>query len=168
MSKPKFNSFQDLFLHELKDLYSVESQLIEALPKMAEAATDPQLKHAFESHLEETKGQKERLEKVSSILDESLKGEDCDAMKGLIKEGKEAIKAKGDDDLRDAALIASAQRVEHYEIAAYGTATRFAKLVGQTEIAGLLASTLEEEKEADSKLNEIATASVNRKAGTVH
>jgi ferritin-like metal-binding protein YciE len=164
MSKAKFNNFMDLFIHELKDLYSAESQLIEALPKMAEAANNPKLQEAFKSHLEETKGQKKRLEKISSLLDVKLSGEDCEAMKGLIEEGEEVVKAKGDEDLIDAALIAAAQRVEHYEMAAYGTAVHFADQHDHEEVADLLSETLEEEKKADAKLNRIATQSINKKA----
>jgi ferritin-like metal-binding protein YciE len=158
------NSLKDLFIHEIKDLYSAETQLTDALPKMAEKATDDKLKNAFKSHLEETKKQKERLEKISQMLDIDIKGEKCEAMAGLIKEGKEALEMKGDDEVRDAALIGAAQRVEHYEMAGYGTARNYAKRLGFGDAASLLEETLNEEKTADSKLNDIAISRVNERA----
>lgn len=158
------NSLKDLFIHEIKDLYSAETQLTDALPKMAEKATDDKLKNAFQSHLEETKKQKERLEKISQMLDIDIKGETCQAMEGLIREGKEALEMKGDDEVRDAALIGAAQRVEHYEMAGYGTARNYAKRLGFGDAASLLEETLNEEKSADSKLNDIAVSRVNERA----
>lgn len=158
------NSLKDLFIHEIKDLYSAENQLTDALPKMAEKAADGTLKSAFKSHLEETKKQKERLEKISQMLDIDIKGEKCEAMAGLIEEGKEALEMKGDDEVRDAALIGAAQRVEHYEMAGYGTARNYAKRLGFGDAASLLEETLNEEKSADSKLNDIAVSRVNERA----
>lgn len=164
MGRTKFESFSDLFVHELKDLYSAETQLIEALPKMAEAASSQTLVQAYKSHLEETKKQKERLERISEMLGVDIKGETCEAMKGLIKEGEEVIGAKAPDELKDAALIAAAQRVEHYEMAGYGTAAYYANMLEEREVADILHETLEEEKAADSKLNTIAKESVNKHA----
>lgn len=147
--------------HEIQDLYSAETQLISALPKMAEAAHSSKLKQAFKDHLQETKNQQARLEKVADILGCSTKGETCEAMKGLIKEGEKMIKEDAEPDVKDAGLIAAAQRVEHYEIAGYGTARHFAKILGLQEVADLLEETLEEEKDADEKLNDIAIQQVD-------
>lgn len=160
----KMNSLKDLFIHELQDLYSAETQLTEALPKMAEKAGDSKLRNAFESHLEETKKQKERLEKIAKMMDIEIKGETCQAMKGLIKEGEEMLKLDADKEVRDAGLIAAAQRVEHYEMAGYGTARHYAKRLGLNDAVSLLEETLNEEKSADEKLNNIAISSVNEKA----
>ena len=160
------NSLKDLFIHELRDLHSAETQLADALPKMAEKATDQKLKDCFKGHLEETKGHKERLEQIAKKLDIDIKGEKCEAMEGLVREGKEALEMKGDDEVRDAALIGAAQRVEHYEMAGYGTARNYAKRLGFTEAADLLEKTLEEEKGADAKLNDVAISRVNEKANS--
>ena len=157
-------SFDDLYLAQLKDLYSAESQLVDALPKMADAAMHPELKKAFQGHLETTKRQKERLERIGEMLGESLSGETCEAMKGLVKEGQDIIDADGDKIVRDAGLIAAAQRVEHYEIAGYGTVHTFAERLGRTEDARLLAETLSEEKETDDNLTRIAESIVNPSA----
>jgi len=162
------NSFKDLFIHELKDLYSAETQLMEAIPMMAEAATTKKLQEAFRAHLEETKRQRQRLEKIGEILGEDLKGETCEGMKGLIKEGEGIIKANAQGEIKDAALISAAQRVEHYEIAGYGTAVHFADILKENEISELLAETLDEEKSSDSKLNRIAKQFVNVKAESIH
>ena len=164
MGRTKFNSFSDLFVFELRDLYSAENQLIEALPKMAEAASNENLIQAFRSHLEETSNQKERLDRLSEMPGVDLKGETCETMKGLIEEGEDVIKAKAPEELKDAALIAAAQRVEHYEMAGYGTAVYFADMLEEQDAADLLKQTLEEEKEADSKLNTIAREAVNQQA----
>ncbi|WP_224999812.1 ferritin-like domain-containing protein [Cesiribacter sp. SM1] len=164
MATEKLNSLKDLFEHEIKDLYSAESQLTDALPKMAEKASSPQLRQAFETHLEETKRQRERLEKVGEICGFSVKGEKCQAMEGLIKEGKDMLEMKGDDKVRDAGLIASAQRVEHYEMAGYGTARTYAQQLGLNDVADLLEQTLNEEKRTDQKLNDIAVGNINQKA----
>lgn len=162
-SSTEFNSLEELFCHQIEDLYDAEKRLCSALPKMADAAKDPQLKTAFQSHLRETERQVNRLEQIFKSMGKEPERETCEAMKGLIKEGEEMIQAKGDDDVRDAALIAAAQRVEHYEIAGYGTARTFAERLGQAEAARLLQETLEEESAADSKLTKIA-ASVNLQA----
>ena len=164
MATEKFNSLKDLFEHEIKDLYSAESQLTDALPKMAEKASSPQLRQAFETHLEETKRQRDRLERIGEICGFSVKGEKCQAMEGLVKEGKQMLEMKGDDQVRDSGLIASAQRVEHYEMAGYGTARTYAQQLGLKEVADLLEQTLNEEKQTDQKLNDIAINRVNQKA----
>ena len=157
-------TLEDLFEHQLKDLYSAESQLIKALPKMAKSAKDDKLKKAFEGHLEETKEQKKRLEEICKELKISPKGETCKAMEGLIKEAEDFIKEKKDDDVHNAGLIAEAQRVEHYEISGYGTAVRYAKELGHKDIAAKLKKTLDEEYGADEKLNKMAEGRLNKKA----
>ena len=163
-SNEEFHSMSDLFVEQLKDLYDAEQQLTEALPKMAEAATSSALKKAFSSHLEETKGHVTRLEKAFSILGLDAERQTCKAMKGLIAEGSDVISAKGEKAVKDAALIAAAQRVEHYEMAGYGTARTFAEQLGLAKITNLLEDTLDEEKEADQKLTSIAVEKVNPKA----
>jgi ferritin-like metal-binding protein YciE len=157
----KLNTLHDLYLHQLKDLYSAESQLIDALPDMAKEANHPDLKQAFSEHLQQTKQQKSRLEKIGKSLGEDLDGETCQAMKGLIKEGKEMIKQKAADPVKDAGLIAAAQRVEHYEIAGYGTVCTFAEMLGRNDDLQLLKETLSEEKNTDDKLNKIAKQTVD-------
>ncbi len=157
----KFDSLDDLLVEQVQDLYDAEKRLCEALPKMAEAASCPDLSGAFGEHLEETKRQVQRLEEVFSLMDLKPSRDACDAMKGLISEGEEMIEAKGDDDVRDAALIAAAQRVEHYEMAAYGTICALAKRLGRDDIVALMQATLEEEKQADGKLTSIAEGKVN-------
>ncbi|HMB93213.1 MAG TPA: ferritin-like domain-containing protein [Rhodothermales bacterium] len=151
------NSLNALFLHELRDLYSAEHQLLKALPQMAQAATHTELKQAFNDHLEETRNQVSRLDRIFSLLGEHASGEHCNAMEGLIEEGKGLIEKEGNPDVKDAALIAAAQRVEHYEIAGYGTAHTFAKLLDHDGIAELLQETLDEEGDANKTLNKIAT-----------
>jgi len=146
---------------QLRDLYSAEEQLIDALPKMAEAASSTELKTAFNSHLGETRRQKERLERAFKLLGKDVKSENCDAMNGLISEGQEIIEADGDPDVKDAALIAAAQRVEHYEMAGYGCARTFARRLGKTQVAELLQETLDEEGNADKILTHIAEQFVN-------
>jgi ferritin-like metal-binding protein YciE len=160
----KLESVDDLFLAELRDLYDAENQLLKALPKLAEAATTPALKTAFSQHLEQTKGHVGRLDRVFRELDAKPSGESCEAMKGLVKEGEEFIQAKGEPSVRDAGLIGAAQRVEHYEMAGYGTARTLAKRLGYQEIATLLQQTLEEEGEADKKLTAVAENEVNVRA----
>jgi len=160
----KLNTLADLLHHELKDLYSAENQLVEALPKMAEAATNPELKAGFEEHLEQTKGHVERLDEIAGTLGLKLGGHKGKAMEGLIEEGSELIEEDADDSVRDAGLIGAAQRVEHYEIAGYGTARALAMRLGHDEIAGILEETLAEEKEADAKLTELAESAVNAEA----
>ena len=157
-------TIDDMFLNELQDIYHAEKQLTRALPKMAKAASSPELKQAFEGHLEETKGQIERLEKVFELLDKRSRGKKCEAMEGLVEEAKEQMEEIQDPDVLDCALVIAAQKVEHYEIAGYGSLHALAKALGQTEIAGLLAETLAEEKATDEKLNKIAISSVNKKA----
>jgi ferritin-like metal-binding protein YciE len=151
-----FDSLDDLYITELKDLYSAETQLLEALPKMAQAASSPKLKKAFEKHLEQTKGQVERLEKIFEDLDARPGGHACKAMKGLIEEGEEVIKAKGDPAVKDAALIGAAQRVEHYEIAGYGTTRTFATHLGKDAHVKLLQATLDEEGQTNKDLTKLA------------
>lgn len=157
----EFNSLEDLFMDQLRDIYDAEHRLLDALPKMAEAASDPQLSLAFKNHLEETKRHVERLERVFAIMGEQPKRKSCEAMKGLISEGEELMKAKGSDDVRDAALICAAQRVEHYEMAGYGCLRTLAGRLGKSEARERLQQTLNEEGAADHKLTEIAEASVN-------
>jgi ferritin-like metal-binding protein YciE len=152
----KMKTLNDLFLHELKDLYSAEKQLTKALPKMAKAANNGALKEAVQSHLEETQGHVERLEQIFEQLDASPRGAKCKAMEGLIEEGKELIDEAAEDDVLDAALISAAQRVEHYEIAGYGSARTFAERLGNDQAARLLQQTLDEEAAADKKLTEIS------------
>ena len=159
----KITSFDQLLLHELRDLYDAESRIEKALPKMAKAAESEQLENAFTSHLEETREQIERLKKAFDILGEKAKGETCQAAKGLIEEGEEIIKNIEAGILRDTGLIGAAQRVEHYEMAGYGTARNFAEILGHSEIVKLLDTTLQEEGEADKKLTTIAK-SINRQA----
>lgn len=149
-------NIEELFADELKDLYSAESQLMKALPKMAKASTSTDLRDAFESHLKETEGHIQRLDKAFEILGKSPRGKTCHGMKGLIEEGSEIMKEVGKGATRDAAMISAAQRVEHYEIAGYGTVLAYARLLGQDEIADLLQETLDEEKSADEKLGAIA------------
>ena len=157
------NSLKDLLIDELRDLYSAETQLVKALPKMAKAASNDDLKQGILEHLEETRGHVDRLDRSLRILGASVKGKTCHAMKGLVEEGEEAIEAEAPPAIRDAFLIGAAQRVEHYEIAAYGTARSFAETLGEEEIAELLQETLDEEGETDKKLTTIAAA-VNEEA----
>jgi ferritin-like metal-binding protein YciE len=146
---------RELYVDELKDLYNAENQLVKALPKMAKAASSVDLRSGFEEHLEQTKGHVQRLETIFSQLDESPKGKKCKGMEGLIEEGSEAMD-EYEDAVLDAALIGAAQRVEHYEMAGYGTACAFAEELGESEQASLLKETLEEEKETDKKLSTLA------------
>jgi ferritin-like metal-binding protein YciE len=157
----EFNSLDDLFLEQLKDLYDAEHRLTKALPKMADTAHHPQLKKAFQDHLKETKNHVTRLEQVFEILGKPAERQACQAMKGLIEEGDEILSAKGNDDVRDAGLIAAAQRVEHYEMAGYGTVRTFAQRLGYDDVARLLQQTLDEEGAADQKLTQIAESTVN-------
>jgi len=158
-------TLKDLFEHQLKDLHSAETQLVDALPKMARNAKDSKLKEAFEKHLEETKEHKDRIETICKELGITPSGETCKAMEGLIREAKDFIEEAGkEDDVMDAGLIAEAQRVEHYEISGYGTAVRYAKELGLSDIAERLQTTLDEEYHADTKLNNMAESRLNRKA----
>ena len=153
----------DLFEDQIKDLYSAENQIIKALPKMAKNSTNPQLRTAFERHLEETRNQVTRLEQIAEELDFSPKGKKCAGMEGLLEEGKEVM-SEFDDDTLDAGMIGAAQKVEHYEIAAYGTARAHAELLGYTRAARLLQQTLDEEGRADKKLSTLAESIVNVEA----
>jgi ferritin-like metal-binding protein YciE len=155
---------QDLLLNELGDLYDAEKQLVKALPKMAKAASSEQLRQAIQMHLEETKVQVERLEDVFERLDTRPRGKRCEAMQGLVEEAGEIMEEIKTPQVLDAALIAGAQKVEHYEIAAYGSARALAEACGHQEVAQLLDDTLEEEKQADQKLNQIALSEVNPSA----
>ena len=157
----KLESLDDVLETELKDLYSAEKQLVKALPDIVEAASSSDLKEAVEEHLEETRGHVTRLEEAFKAIGVTPATEHCDGMEGLIREGSEVAEASGDADARDAALIGAAQRVEHYEIAAYGTARAIAKQLGHTDAARLLGETLDEESAADEKLTKIATSSMS-------
>lgn len=157
----KLKSLADLFQHELKDLYSAENQLLKALPKMSKAATHEELKAAFDEHLGQTKEQVNRLQQIAKDLDFALTGHKCKAMEGLVEEGAELIDEDADDAVRDAGLIGAAQRVEHYEIAGYGTARALAQLLGYEDAVELLEETLNEEKETDEKLTELAESVIN-------
>jgi ferritin-like metal-binding protein YciE len=157
-------SLQDLLVEELKDLYSAENQLVKALPKMAKGATNPDLKAGFQEHLEQTRNQVKRLEQACQCLEASPRGKKCAAMEGLIEEGKELLQEEAEAAVLDAALIAAAQKVEHYEIASYGSARQWAEQLGLDEVAELLQETLDEEKATDEKLTELALSAVNETA----
>jgi len=154
----KINTLEDLFVEQLRDLYNAENQLIKALPKMAKAAHAQKLKEGFEHHLEQTKEHANRLEKIFKELDEKPTGKTCKAMKGLVEEGAETIEENATPEAKDAALIAAAQRVEHYEIAGYGSVRTFAKLLGHDQAAKVLQTTLDEEAETDKTLTKLAEA----------
>jgi len=156
LGKGKVTTLHELFIDQLRDLYSAETQLTKALPEMAEAANEPVLKQGFETHLEETRGHVQRLEQIFQELGEKPTGKTCRAMEGLIKEGKETINEDATPEVKDAALIAAAQRVEHYEIAGYGVVRTYANLMGHGTAAGLLQSTLDEEAATDQKLTSVA------------
>lgn len=160
----KLKNLEDLFHHQLRDIYNAEKQLIDALPKMVEEANDPPLKKALSEHLEETKNQAKRLEEIGQNLGVKVTGETCKAMKGLIREAKAFISEDANDRVRDAGIIADAQRIEHYEISAYGTAVEFAKALGKNDIANKLSQSLQEESNADRKLNDLAIDNINVKA----
>lgn len=157
-------TLHDLYIDQLKDLYNAEHQLVKALPKMINAATSPDLVTAFEEHLEETREHVERLESICKDLDVSPKGKTCKAMEGLLEEGKEVIHEDADPTVRDAALIAAAQRVEHYEMAGYGCVRTYARLLGFDKAADLLQETLDEEGAADKKLTDLAESVINSEA----
>jgi ferritin-like metal-binding protein YciE len=163
---PQTETLHEVFLEELKDVYDAEKQLTKALPKLAKAANSQELRTAFEHHLEETEGHVERLEQIFESLDEKAKGKRCKGIAGIIEEGEQVMKEDFDGSAKDAALIAGGQRAEHYEIAAYGTLTAWARAMGHTEAADLLEQTLEEEKAADQKLNQIAEGGINRDAAS--
>jgi ferritin-like metal-binding protein YciE len=158
------STLHDAFLDELRDLYNAEKQLTRALPKMAKAATSAALADAFESHLQETLGQIERLEQVFESLGETARGKQCDGIAGIIEEGKDIMSEDFDEATMDASLIAAGQRAEHYEMAAYGTVLAWAKAMGHREAAKLLQQTLDEEKAADEKLSSLAEGGINEQA----
>ena len=159
------NTLQELLLEEIKDLYDAEKQLVKALPKMSKAASNPDLKQGFATHLEQTRNHVSRLESIFEKLSAPAKGKTCKAMQGLIEEGAEAIDLDAPDSIRDASLIGAAQRVEHYEIAAYGTARALAETVGESEVVDLLEQTLDEEKTTDEHLTALAQT-VNEEANS--
>ena len=156
VSTMSVQNLEQLFIDELKDLYSAEKQITKALPKLAKAATSPELRQAFENHLQETLGHVERLDQIFEVLGKSSRGKTCHGMQGLLEEGSEVLEDTEKGDVRDAALISAAQRVEHYEIAAYGCVREYANLLGQEKVADLLEETLQEERAADEKLGVIA------------
>jgi ferritin-like metal-binding protein YciE len=160
----QLNSLQDVFVEQLADLRSAEQQLVEALPKVARAASSDELRSAFEQHLEETRGHLGRLEEIFGRIETPAPAEHCEGMEGLIKEGEEVIGMSGDPMAKDAALIAAAQRIEHYEIAAYGTARTYANQLGLSDHSRLLQQTLDEEGETDKKLTKLAESIVNVQA----
>lgn len=158
----QLQSIQEFFVHELKDLYSAEKQLVKVLPRMAEKASSDELKNAFKKHAEQTEEHVHRLEQCFEKLGEKASAVECKAMKGIIEEGEDILSQKQDGELLDAALIGAAQKVEHYEIASYGTVAEWAKTMGQKEVGQLLGQTLEEEEETDKLLTKIARSGVNR------
>jgi ferritin-like metal-binding protein YciE len=157
-------TMQDLFVHSLRDMYHAEKQLVRALPKMAKAAQEPALRQAIEQHLEETRNQVERLDQVFEAIEVAARGVRCEAVEGLVEEARETMEEVQDAEVRDAAIIIAAQKVEHYEIAAYGALCTMADMLGRDEAARLLRQTLDEEKAADQKLNQLALSRVNRQA----
>ena len=160
----KLDTLKTLYINELKDLYNAEGQLVKALPKMAKAAASDELQEAFEKHLEQTKAHVDRLEEVFEDIGEKPKGKTCKAMKGLIEEGSEILKEDGEESVIDAGIIVAAQKVEHYEIASYGSVRTFAQLLGKDRSADLLQRTLDEESEANEVLNKLAEDIVNPEA----
>jgi ferritin-like metal-binding protein YciE len=158
------NGLQQLFVDELKDIYHAEHQVLKALPKMAKKATSQDLQRAFQTHLKQTEAQIDRLEQVFESIGEKAKGKPCKGMKGLIEEGQEAMEEDYDAEVLDAALISSAQRVEHYEIAGYGTLRTFAQTLGHKEAAKLLDQILKEEGKTDKLLTQLATSHINQQA----
>jgi ferritin-like metal-binding protein YciE len=163
----KQSTLHDAFIDELRDAYDAEKQIIKALPKLVKAARSSALRTAFESHLVETRGHVERLEAAFESLDEKPRGKHCDGMEGILEEGKSVLEESFDEAATDATLIASAQRVEHYEMAAYGTLVAWAKAMGHSKAAGLLQQTLDEEKAADKKLSSIGEGGINTQAAKV-
>lgn len=158
----KIDSLEHLLLHEIKDLYHAEKQIVKALPKVAKKVASPTLKEALEEHLQETKGHVERLEQVFELLGQPAKAVKCQGMQGILEEGEETLKLKASSDTLDAAIILAAQKVEHYEIASYGSATTWADMLGRHDIKRLLGQTLEEEEQADQKLSDLAKAGINQ------
>ena len=160
----EMNDLQDLLVEELKDLYSAEKQILRSLPKVAKTVENEQLRQALENHVRETEGQVQRLERVLEKMGESTRGKKCKGMEGLIEENKELMEEEAEPEVLDAGLIVGCQKIEHYEIAGYGSAVTFAKLLGDNESARLLAQTLEEEEKADKLLTRIATDVINVEA----
>jgi ferritin-like metal-binding protein YciE len=158
------DSLETLFIEELRDIYNGEKQILKALPRMAKAAESPQLQQAFTKHLKETEGQVQRLEKILRDLGEAVRGKQCKGIEGLIEEGKEKLEKEGEGAVIDAALIASAQKVEHYEIAAYGCLRTYAQLLGHDQAAKLLEQTLSEEEATDKKLTQLGQGGINEAA----
>ena len=157
----QLETLKDLYVHELKDLYSAEQQLVKALPKMAKAARNKELAAGFQEHLEQTKGHAQRLEQILSSHKQTSRGPKCRGMEGIVAEGAELIEEEADDEVKDAGLISAAQRVEHYEMAGYGTARTYAELLSDKEGANLLQMTLEEERATDQKLTKLAKSAIN-------
>jgi len=157
----ELQTLKDLYIHELKDLFSAEQQLVKALPKMAKAASNKELAAGFQEHLEQTKGHAQRLEQILSSHQQTTRGPKCKGMEGIVAEGAEMIEEEADNEVKDAGLIAAAQRVEHYEMAGYGTARTYAEFLGDKEGAKVLGLTLEEERQTDQKLSKLAKSAVN-------
>lgn len=157
-------SLKDLFIDQLKDIYSAETQVTKALPKLAKKASSTELQDAFRMHLDQTQNQIKRLDEIFSSLGKNPKGKKCKGMQGLLEEGEEMMEEDADPDVMDAGLIAAAQRVEHYEISAYGTARAYARTLGEQKAASLLDQTLEEESQTDAKLNQLAEGQINKRA----
>jgi ferritin-like metal-binding protein YciE len=160
----KLNSLDDLLVHELQDIYNAENQILKALPRMIKAASHPELQSAFEEHLEQTEGQVERLDQVFKLLGVPAKGKKCEGMAGLIEEGKKVMEEDAEPSVMDAALIAAAQKVEHYEIASYGCVCTYAEMLGYDQVHDLLGQNLEEEEVTDEKLTELAESVINIEA----
>jgi len=164
---PKLKSLDDLLVHELQDIYNAEAQILKALPKMIKAASHPELQSAFEEHLEQTEGQVERLDQVFKLLGVPAKGKKCEGMAGLLEEGKKVMEEDAEPDVMDAALIAAAQKVEHYEIASYGCVCTYAEMLGYDQVHDLLGQNLEEEEVTDEKLTALAESVINLDAEDV-
>ena len=163
-SGKSLDNLEQLLIEELKDLYDAESQIIEALPKMIDAAHSPRVKGAFQNHLETTRQQRHRLEQIFRMMDLQPKGETCQGIRGIIEEAQTLMKASGNPNVRDAALVAAAQRVEHYEIAAYGACRTYARILRREDVANLLQQTLDEEGDTDKKLTEVALSGIDERA----
>jgi ferritin-like metal-binding protein YciE len=162
----KLNTLEDLYVEELQDLYSAETQITQALPKMIQAASSDELKKSFEQHLKQTEGQIQRLDQIFEKLGEDKEGKTCKAMKGLVAEGKETIDEDAEPSVKDAALIAAAQRIEHYEMAGYGTVRTYAEQLGYQDAVQLLNETFKEEEQTDKKLSKLAEQLINKQAAT--
>jgi ferritin-like metal-binding protein YciE len=161
------DSLESLFIEELRDIYNGEKQIIKALPKMAKAAGSPELQQAFTKHLKETEAQVQRLERIFQDLGQAIRGKQCKGLEGILEEGKEILEKESDESVLDAALIAAAQKVEHYEIASYGCLRTYAQLLGRTQAVKLLEQTLAEEEAADQKLTQLGESGINEAAAAV-